>query len=47
MLIVAERINATRKPVREALERRDENFLFRKLKAGGSRGSLYRCECWN
>ena len=39
MLIVAERINATRKSIREALERKDERFLIeeaRKQEAAGA-----------
>ncbi|MCX7704938.1 MAG: dihydropteroate synthase [bacterium] len=32
MIIVGERINATRKPIREALEKKDEHFFLREAK---------------
>ena len=41
MLIVAERINATRKPVREALERKDENFFIQEAKKQEAAGAHF------
>lgn len=41
MLIVAERINATRKPIREALERKDEQFLVEEAKKQEAAGAHF------
>ena len=41
MLIVAERINATRKPIREALERKDEAFFIQEAKKQEAAGAHF------
>ncbi len=41
MLIVAERINATRKPIREALERKDRDFFVQEAKKQEMRGAHF------
>lgn len=41
MLIVAERINATRKPIREALQRKDETFFIQEAKKQEAAGAHF------